>query len=109
MLTWRGYFCGAHSMQQVPNSDVRAAMYLHAGVASLGAHGMQGQACGFGAYALTCGGTTLVHMVYNRSKKVVCHCSLDGPTADMALSSAASLVKKRTASLSVNATVHKTH
>ena len=53
---------------------------------------------------LTCGGTTLVHMVYSRSRKVFCHCSLAGPTASITLSKAASLVKKSTASLSVKAT-----
>ena len=56
----------------------------------------------------TCGGTTLVHMVYSRSRKVVCHSSRADPTAAMALSKAASLVKKSTASLSVSATAHST-
>ena len=55
-----------------------------------------------------CGGTTLVHMVYSRSRNVVCHCSRADPTAAMALSKAASLVKKSTASLSVSATAHST-
>lgn len=53
---------------------------------------------------LTCGGTTLVHMVYSRSRKDFCHCSLAGPTVSITLSRAASLVKKSTASLSVSAT-----
>lgn len=49
-----------------------------------------------------------MHMVYNKSRNVVCHCSQADPTAAMALSKAASLVKKSTASLSVSATAHST-
>ncbi len=49
-----------------------------------------------------------MHMVYSRSRNVVCHSSRADPTAAMALSKAASLVKKSTASLSVSATAHST-